>query len=284
MADLIIRSSGGSVIQHGSFNDRVYLMKIAGGDLPAIIEQSADLAANNGYGKIFARVPGSMAPLFIAAHYNCEAIIPEFIRGNEDLFYMSRFLSEERRKISAKEREMLGEISHLLKQGEAESIRKDSIDKVVPVEAGKDEAAAIASLFGEVFETYPFPIDTPSYIEQCIDDGTRFFVVRDRGSGDLIAVSSAEVDRDSLSAEMTDFAVSPSHRGKGLSLRLLDAMENVMRREGIVTLYTIARLNSIPMNRCFLRLGYSYAGTAVNNTNIGGRIESMNILYKRVIR
>ena len=59
-------------------------------------------------------------------------------------------------------------------------------------------------------------------------------------------------------------------------------MEYEMQLQGIMTLYTIARSTSIPMNKTFLRLGYKYAGTLINNTNISGGIESMNLFYKHV--
>jgi len=55
-----------------------------------------------------------------------------------------------------------------------------------------------------------------------------------------------------------------------------------MKSLGIKVVYTIARLNSIPMNKTFLRLNYQYSGTLINNTNIAGKIESMNILYKHI--
>ena len=81
---------------------------------------------------------------------------------------------------------------------------------------------------------------------------------------------------------MTDFATLPDYRGNNLSVILLDKMENVIRKQGITTLYTIARLNSIAMNKTFLKLSYKYAGTLINNTNISGKIESMNVYYKHI--
>jgi hypothetical protein len=57
-------------------------------------------------------------------------------------------------------------------------------------------------------------------------------------------------------------------------------MENEMKKKEMKTLYTIARLESIPMNKTFMRADYSYAGTLINNTNISGGIESMNVWYK----
>jgi putative beta-lysine N-acetyltransferase len=98
----------------------------------------------------------------------------------------------------------------------------------------------------------------------------------------LAALSSAEIDFDTLSAEMTDFATDKEHTGHSLSCLLLRTMEEAMQRQGILTLFTIARLASIPMNKTFLRFGYHFSGTFINNTQISGRIESMNLLYKHI--
>jgi hypothetical protein len=46
-------------------------------------------------------------------------------------------------------------------------------------------------------------------------------------------------------------------------------------------MFTIARARSTGMNVTFAKNGYSFAGTLINNTNISGRIESMNVWYKR---
>jgi hypothetical protein len=48
-------------------------------------------------------------------------------------------------------------------------------------------------------------------------------------------------------------------------------------------LYTIARAISVGMNITFARCGYDFGGTLVNNTQIAGRIESMNVWYKNCI-
>ena len=53
-----------------------------------------------------------------------------------------------------------------------------------------------------------------------------------------------------------------------------------MKQRGFQTSYTIARSASIGMNITFSKLSYIHAGTLVNNTNIGGQIESMNVWYK----
>ena len=113
-----------------------------------------------------------------------------------------------------------------------------------------------------------------------MENGVRYFGVRYNEK--LVALASAETDQKSLNAEMTDFATLPEFRGKKYALLLLNSMEKQMKKDGIKTLYTIARLRSIGMNKTFLRLGYQFAGTAIKNTNISGKIESMNIYYKHL--
>ena len=59
-------------------------------------------------------------------------------------------------------------------------------------------------------------------------------------------------------------------------------MEKAMQQQGITSRFTIARLISSAMNKSFLTAGYLYGGTLINNTNISGSIESMNVWYKNL--
>jgi putative beta-lysine N-acetyltransferase len=144
----------------------------------------------------------------------------------------------------------------------------------------KKHAKEIVQIYQTVFETYPFPIFDPDYIRNTMDGHIQYHGAIYNGK--LVALSSAEVDRNGQNAEMTDFATLPEFRGKNLATQLLASMEKDMRNQEITTLYTIARLNSIAMNRTFLKLGYRFAGTLIKNTNIAGNLESMNVLYKHL--
>ena len=53
-----------------------------------------------------------------------------------------------------------------------------------------------------------------------------------------------------------------------------------MRQKNMRTAYTIARAISPGMNITFAKAGYKFSGTLINNTNISGGIESMNVWYK----
>jgi putative beta-lysine N-acetyltransferase len=88
------------------------------------------------------------------------------------------------------------------------------------------------------------------------------------------------MDGDIFSAEMMDFATLPDWRRQGLACRLLSQMEREMKRFGMLTAYTIARVLSPGVNITFAKMGYNYAGTLKNNCNISGCIESMNVPYK----
>jgi putative beta-lysine N-acetyltransferase len=139
------------------------------------------------------------------------------------------------------------------------------------------DAVEMSALYGEAFQSYPFPIHQPAYLTRLIDEGVGYFGVRK--SGRLVAVAAAEIDPRAENAEMTDFATRPEWRGNGLAKRLLRHMESTVAARGIKTAYTIARAGSEGMNRVFMRQGYQYAGWLTNNTQIGGRIESMLVWY-----
>ncbi|HOO09847.1 MAG TPA: GNAT family N-acetyltransferase, partial [Cyclobacteriaceae bacterium] len=126
----------------------------------------------------------------------------------------------------------------------------------------------------------PFPIFDERYLRKTMDENIDYFgaFVDDK----LVAASSAEKDKENKNAEMTDFATLPKHRGKNLSYFLLKEMEGEMVSQGYKTLFTIARAESIGMNATFARTDYEFAGTLVNNTQIGESIESMNVWYKNL--
>jgi putative beta-lysine N-acetyltransferase len=129
-----------------------------------------------------------------------------------------------------------------------------------------------------VFESYPFPVDDPDHLRKEQEHGTRFFTVWEEG--DLVAASSMEPGGASGVVEMTDFATLPAHRGKGLATHLLSLMDRAAAKAGKRVAYTIARAASFGMNITFARRKYTFGGTLVNNTQISGAIESMNVWYK----
>lgn len=151
-------------------------------------------------------------------------------------------------------------------------------DDLVIEEAVPRDAEQIAALFGEVFETYPFPVGDPRFLRDMMEENTRYFFV---ASGERVAAaSSAEMDPVTKSVEMTDFATLPAYRGMGLCTQLLQRMEREMAESGYKVAYTIARAAFYPINITFAKSGYLYGGTLCNNTQICGSFESMNIWFR----
>ena len=138
----------------------------------------------------------------------------------------------------------------------------------------------MSALYGRVFETYPFPIVNPAYIRRTMASHVVYFGIWLTGT--LAALSSAEIDLQAHNVEMTDFATLEPYRGRSLATGLLKAMEADMTHRNIATAYTIARAPSFGMNITFARMGYTFAGRLVNNTNIDGGFEDMNVWYKRL--
>jgi len=276
MLDIISKTANGSIIQHGKHNDRVYLMKLKDGNTQSTLDEIIKIAKENNYSKIFCKVPKSTAPLFLARGYILEAFIPKFYNNSEDLFFLSKFLNPERLKNIEKDK------FHNLNVLLADPTRIKSV-KTRPSgykirRLGKNDVEQITLIYSGVFESYPFPIHDQKYIAKTMDENVQYFGAEK--DGELAALASSEIDFEGENAEMTDFATRKNHTGKNLSVLLLSTMEKEMKQQGITTLYTIARLNSIPMNKTFLRSGYLYSGTLMKNTNISGKIESMNVYYK----
>ena len=272
----IITTIGSSLIQHGPLNDRIYLMKLSREDASSVVPRLDDLASAEGYSKIFAKVPAATVREFLAAGYRIEARVPRFFHGVEDGVFLGKYFDEDRRDSADPE---IGQVvaDALAHAADPGSTKRTNSEWKVTV-AGPGDAKYLAALYGQVFETYPFPITDPSYIRETMADNVRYFIVKHEGT--LIAASSAEMDPQGMNAEMTDLAVLPAYRGQGISSYLLRHMEGAMEEAGIHIAYTIARAAYPPVNILFARAGYRFGGTLVNNTSICGSFESMNVWYK----
>lgn len=138
----------------------------------------------------------------------------------------------------------------------------------------------MSNIYRQVFRSYPFPIQQPTYLIHMMTEGVPYFCVRMKDR--IAAIAAAEIDSEHQNAEMTDFATLPEWRGMGFAGMLLRHMERKTRERGVITTYTIARAESLGMNAVFKNNGYTYAGLLKNNSQIGGRIQSMTVWYKRL--
>jgi len=268
----------GSKVQHGPHNNRIYLMELNRTRIQHIIEFLDAMAQNSGYGKIFAKIPEPDWQKFRMAGYLKEATVPGFFNGTVDGIFLGKYFSQKRRQ-TGDHNDSLGETAHRwqkpARKPSSNSVSFSQIDICKPADAQE-----MCSLYGRVFQSYPFPITKPEYLQAMMNENVVYFCIRKEDK--ITALASMEIDRNHKNVEMTDFATLSRWRGYGLAARLLDHMDQVAHGMGIKTAYTIAREQSPGINSIFRQSGYQYGGLLKNNTHISGSIQSMIVWYKKL--
>jgi len=273
-----IQTINGSVIQHGPYNDRIYLMHLEPGDIHSLLHELEHLAHENRYGKIFAKVPADAWPVFETTGYQIEAVIPGLFNGIVDGFFVAKY------RHTARQQELDPEIMDRVRQWTRTTLASpknhESRNHPAITTCSPSDAPEMSALYKAVFQTYPFPIDDPVYLQAMMHKGVPYYAIRE--SGRIAALAAAEVDWNHQHAEMTDFATLPKWRGRGYAGLLLDHMEHQVTEMGLRTVYTIARAASQGMNAVFRNRGYAYSGLLKNNSQICGLIQSMTIWHKHL--
>lgn len=270
---------GNSLIYYGKHNDRVYIMEVFDEDFDEVIKKADNLAEIGNYTKIFGKVSGKYEEELKKEGYLVEAEIKDFYKGGESCLFVGKFLNEERKAEKDK-----NEVKDVLKK-----TRKKEVQEVLaPLppfykirELFLEDCVEMAEVYKNVFSSYPFPIFNPEYLKETMKDNIDYTGVFYKNK--LISIASTEKYPESKSVEMTDFATLEEFRGNGLGLYLLKNMEDRIKKTGRYNiLYTIARALSYGMNITFKKASYNFGGTLLNNTNISGKIESMNVWYKSI--
>ncbi len=277
MLDKII-NIGEGLIHHGKQNNRVYVMKTPKVNHNKFIESIEELANDKDYEKIIAKVPEGIVDEFLDSGYNEEAQVPNFYKGKEACSFVSKYMSPGRRRV--KNKSTIEGVLKVARKNKSDLCKVRLEEGFECRKAEEEDVLEMAELYRNVFLSYPFPIHQEEYILSTMKENVVYFGVWDKSK--LVALSSSEVDWRSQNVEMTDFAVDPEYRGKNISSKLLQSMEEEMKSTGILTAYTIARAVSYGMNCTFSKNGYDYGGTLYNNTHIAKGIESMNVWYKEL--
>jgi ribosomal protein S18 acetylase RimI-like enzyme len=304
----------------------------------ALAQALINLAKHKGYTKVIAKIRSTSLPLFLQHGFELEARIPNFYNSGDAGTFLCYYLDPLRRQLTEEEKQLIDKVvevalgkpkvsmniflSHASTDDRATSnnncgqkykdlkflkeqglVRESSVTAEIKWSiCGLEDVEEIGQVYRNVFESYPFPIDDPKYLSECIASGeTIYFALtipkqkqevdncdtrensnENQKERDIIALSAAEMNLKEGNVEMTDFATLAKYQGEGLATILLALMEIEVRKRGIRTAYSIARANSYSMSITFARMGYSFGGTLKNNTNIGGQIESMNIWWKHL--
>lgn len=273
----VIECINGNTIHHGKESNRIYLLEKRKDCIKNIADELEILANINEYEKIILKCEEKDREYCLENGYIEEAEIPRFFNGRKKCYIMSKFINKQRENSS-----QLEQIIEVLFKAKAKPIREaKQMDKGYDIRILEEEHIEnMTKIYREVFASYPFPIYDSKYILNTMQENVVYFGVF--YESELAGIASCEISDKYNNAEMTDFAILNIHRGRGLAKAMLKEMEAEMQRRDIKTLYTIARALSLAMNCTFSESGYLFGGTLINNTQISGGIESMNVWHKNL--
>lgn len=263
------------------YNRRLKVLDYAATNKRALCDRLCWLADQNGFDKIFLKARDDDWQEFLGLGFMLEGVIKYYFRG-VNAFILSRFSSQARlRAPSLIEESRL--IERLFRDERLDAPLRSLPERHAVTVATEDDIPELVDLYRMVFETYPSPLTDPNYIQQTMRRNVLYRLARD-ASGRCVSAASADIDEKHSNAELTDCATSRDHRGKGLMMHILARLEDDLRERGIHTAYTLARAMSPGMNRAFYRLGFEYTGRLLNNCDIAGTFEDMNIWTKRLLK
>jgi putative beta-lysine N-acetyltransferase len=226
-------------------------------------------AARRDRGRIVALVDPSIAEGMSRAGFREEAQMPGFYNGDRDCVVMGAFPDPERRDLAAPLE--VRKVERLVEAAAASPRPRPEVETDL---ATPHDAEGIAQLLTATFPEYPTPSD-PQYVAHAIEDGTPFRIVRKKG--EIVACASADLVPKAATAELTDCATRPAHRGNGfMQAILLDLMDD-LRDLDYPTAFTLARARIPGVNLAFYRLGFELCGTMAQSCRIGEGIEDMNV-------
>jgi putative beta-lysine N-acetyltransferase len=266
-------------------NKRIRVIDYRGPNLDKLVDSLNNLAKKFDWvNKIFAKVRECDSKAFTSHGYKEEGIIRSYFNG-KNAVVVSKYLDPLREYtdpvIHQKENKILEELEKTDGlQSSTTPALPDGYHFLIPRE--RIHFKELAGLYKEIYESYPFPIFEPDYLEGTAKSNIVYGLIYNT-TNILVAAASAEIDIEHANAEMTDFATRPTERGKGLASILLRKLENEVLKKEITSFYTIARSQSLGMNRVFKRAGYEYTGKLINNCHICGNFENMSIWCKELI-
>lgn len=257
------------------FNKRLRVDDIRGNIVEAI-EKAEELVYVYQAEKLIVKGRLEQYEMLVEHGFQCEAVIDRYFLGS-NLFFFCKYYTNERRTSN----QWLQE-DQIVKQVLAIEGQK----QIIPPadcqmrKCSYKDVDALASLYRQVFQIYPTPLNDPQYIRKTLDEGTIYYGFF--SNGELISAASAEVNSLYKNAELTDCATLPEHRKHGLMKFLLEKLEEELKSSGIYCVYSIARSLSFGMNAALHQLGYTYRGRLMNNCYIFDKLEDMNVWVKNL--
>lgn len=252
------------------YSDRLRCDHPDADDGEALGEALRDEAESRGAGRVVVLASDELAEGLEAAGYVREAVMPGFYAGEADCAVMGFALDADREDL--RDAAAVARVEQILEAKRGTRARGGDVDTL---RATVGDAEDIAALIAETFDHYPTPSGHPGYIADAIAAGTPFRLVRE--GGDVIACASADLVPDAMTAELTDCATRPEHRGRGLMRAILLDLMGDLEAMSYPTAFTLARAVEPGINVAFQRLGFTLRGRMVRSCRIGDGLEDMNV-------
>ena len=245
------------------------------GNVDAIYKRIAGIAQTNTLTKVFIKAKEGDWQTFLSKGCMLEGIYKGYFRGC-DAYCMAFYLDLERRTSDywMEEDRLLEQVLALPLKLDRPAVPENCILRI----ARTEDAEQLAALYDQIFQTYPTPMNDPSYVAKVMREGTIFYLVE--SPDQLVSAASAEINTLYGNAEMTDCATLPSYRNQGLMRLLMHALEDELLARNITCAYSLSRALSLGMNAVFFQMGYRYYGRLTKNCDIYDKFEDMNLWVK----
>lgn len=269
--------TGGQTIEvvDDAYSDRVRCdhpcASVDGSDLAESLIQLAD---ETGRGRVVALVPSDLRDDMVEQGFAVEGHMPGFYLGEDDCVVLGFGMDEDRMELANPKE--VATTDHVVQR----PFVMHNPSKVSTELAALSDAFEIAALLDATFVDYPTPSSDPAYIRKQMRAGTPFRVVRHNRR--IVACASADLVPEAMTAELTDCATNPVHRGKGHMQRVLSDLIADLQEMNYPTAFTLARARIPGVNRAFQKLGFKYRGRMPQSCRIGHGFEDMNIWSRAI--
>ncbi len=271
---------GGEVVAYRDdpYSDRIRCDHPDVDDGEALGRALLEEARRKGRTRVVLLAPARLADGARAAGLRPEATMPGFYRGEDDCAVLGQALTAARGRPS--DPDAARWVDDLVRTHRDDDAARG---RTLPdtERATEQDARAIASLLNASFTYYPTPSGVPEVIADQLAEGIPFRVARG-AEGQVVACASADLVRTARTAELTDCATRPDHRGQGLMQALLRGLLDDLRELGYPTAFTLARARQPGVNLGFLRVGFRYRGRMPQSCRIGDGIEDVNVWSRRL--
>jgi putative beta-lysine N-acetyltransferase len=239
------------------------------------IKRIIHFASKQHLGKVICNCTIESFGNFAEAGFHLEGKIDSYFKGN-DAFCMSYFISSSRKLYRNRDKENLFLIQSLNVNNTFKYNGDNS--KYSIRNANENDIKEMVKLFTDTFFTYPSPVYDENFIRETMNEKVLYKVAVENGK--IISVASANMDKYNLNAEITDCATYPQYRTKGILSNLIYALELDLRDMGFITLYSLSRAINPGINFALSKHNYKFRGRLINNCDICGGFEDMNIWVK----